>query len=183
MENKKWNIEFRIGNIESKTRGSFSPKFSSPYPISHIPYSTKRGIATLPTVMLLGIMILAVAVSITAVSLTESYISQGSGQSAQALFYAEAGARDALVRIARNKSYVCSSTDCYTIDFTTNGCATAGGCATVSVSTGAGSVGDSKIITSKGTMKTSTRTLNVSVVLDSLGNGLITGTTWSEVTS
>lgn len=142
-----------------------------------------RGVATLPTVMVLGVMALAVAVGVTAVALSESFISQGSGQSARALFYAESGARDALLKIARNKTYSCTATDCYSIDFSTNGCSTGNDCATLSVSAGTGATGDPKIITAKGIMKSSTRTLSVSVVLDggTVTNGEITGATWSEV--
>lgn len=156
------------------------------------PYSTKRGIATLPTVMLLGIMALAVAVGITAIAFSESFISQGNSQSSRALFYAEAGARDALIKIARNKNYTCSGAApdyCYTIDFSTSGCSTGNDCAKVAVSTGAGTTGDPKIVTSKGIMRSSIRTLQVSVVLDNGTSaavdqqGVITGATWSEVTN
>ena len=143
-----------------------------------------RGVATLPTVLVLGVMALAVAVGITAVSLTESFISQGSAQSSRALFYAEAGARDALIKIARNKNYTCSSADCYTIDFSTNGCGLLNDCAKVSVS-GTGATGDPKIITSKGIMKASTRRMQVSVILDggTVGNGEITSAVWNEITN
>lgn len=143
------------------------------------------GFATLPTVMVLGVMSLAVAVGITAVSLTESFISQGSIQSNKALFYAEAGARDALIRIARNKSYVCSTTDCYTIDFSANGCTLGNDCAKMTVSAGTGATGDPKIITAKGVMRSSTRTLQVNVILDggTVNDGAITSVTWNEVTN
>jgi len=146
--------------------------------------SSLRGIATLPTVMLLGIVTLAVAVSLATISFSESFISQSSAQSAKALFYAEAGARDALIRLARDKNYVCSATDCYEIAFFTDGCAAAlSGCARVSVSTGVGTVGDPKVITSKGLMQASSRTINVSVIFDSDANGEIATTTWSENTN
>lgn len=137
---------------------------------------SNRGIATLPTVMVLGVMALAVSVGITAVSLTESFISQGSAQSNKALFYAEAGARDALLRIARNKNYVCATTDCYMVDFSVDGCNTGNDCATLSVS------GDdvAKVVIAKGIMKSSTRTLQVNIVLDA--DGSITSTSWSEIT-
>lgn len=141
-----------------------------------------RGIATLPTVMILGVLSLAVAVGITTVALTESFISQGSAQSSRALFYAESGARDALIRIARNKNYTCVTTDCYNIDFSTNGCSTGNDCARVSVSGGTGTSGNPKIITAKGVMKASTRTMEVRVVFDGGGNGEIASATWSEVT-
>lgn len=156
------------------------------------PSRNTRGVATLPTVMVLGIVALVVAVSITAVSLSESFISQGSAQSSRALFYAEAGARDALIKIARNKSYTCSGSApnyCYTIDFSTNGCSLGNDCAKVAVSSGVGTTADPKIIISKGIMKASSRTLQVSVILDSGTSvvasqyGLITSATWSELTN
>ena len=144
---------------------------------------TTRGVATLPTVLVLGVMALAIAVGITAVSLTESFISQGGAQSSRALFYAESGARDALVKIARNKNYTCSAVDCYTIDFSTNGCSLLNDCAKVSVSAGVGTGGDPKIITSKGIMKSSTRRIQVSVVFDASANGEIASATWTELTN
>ena len=142
----------------------------------------KCGVATLPTVMILGILSLSVAVGITAVALTESFISQGSAQSSRALFYAESGARDALIRIARNKNYTCATADCYSIDFSTNGCSTGNDCARVSVSGGVGTSGDPKVITAKGVMKASIRTMEVRVIFDASGNGEISSATWSEVT-
>src|SRR3989344_125730 len=131
--------------------------------------SLKHGVATLPTVMVLGVMALVVAVSVTTLSYTELFISQGGSQSSRAHFYAEAGARDALVKIARKKNYTCSAVDCYTIDFSSNGCSSGNDCAKVSVSGGVGTTGDPKVITSKGIMKSSTRTIQVSVVIDSSG--------------
>jgi len=143
-----------------------------------------RGVATLPTVMVLGIMSLAVAIGITAVALTESFISQGGIQSSKALFYAESGARDALIRIARNKNYACASDDCYVIDFAEDGCSLGSDCAKISVSAGTGVTGDPKVITSKGVMRSSLRTLQVEVIFDdgTVSDGAITSATWSEVT-
>lgn len=140
------------------------------------------GIATLPTVMVLGVLSLAVAVGITAVALTESFISQGSAQSSRALFYAESGARDALMRIARNKNYTCATTDCYSIDFSTNRCSTGNDCARVSVSGGTGTSGNPKIIVSRGIMRASARTMEVQVVFDISGNGEISSVSWNELT-
>lgn len=149
-----------------------------------------HGVATLPTVIVMGIIALAIAVGITAVSLTESFISQGSGQSSRALFYAESGARDALIKIARKKNY---STGGYSISFggdISSGCVSGNdGCAQVQVSTGAGATGDPKIITSIGIMKSSMRTVIVSTILDNgtadpaLQFGKISTTTWSESTN
>lgn len=148
---------------------------------------TTRGVATLPTVLVLGVMALAIAVGVTAVSLTESFISQGGAQSSRALFYAESGARDALTKIARNKNYTCSGTApdyCYTIDFSTNGCSLGNDCAKVAVSGGVGTSGDPKVIISRGVMKASSRTVQVSVVFDSPNqNGEIASATWTELTN
>jgi len=144
---------------------------------------TTRGVATLPTVLVLGVMALAIAVGVTAVSLTESFISQGGAQSSRALFYAESGARDALVKIARNKNYTCSTADCYMIDFSANGCSLQNDCAKVSVSAGVGSAGDPKVITSRGIMKSSTRRIQVSVIFDAAANGEIASATWTELTN
>ena len=151
--------------------------------------SKNDGIATLPTVMVLGMMTLAVVVSITSIAFNELFISQGLAQSSNALFYAEGGARDALTRIARKKNYMCSTTDCYSIDFVTNGCTNNSDCARVSVSSGLGTTANPKIIMSKGIMKAGMRRIQVSVILDngttvaSSQNGEITSTTWTELTN
>lgn len=148
-----------------------------------------RGITILPIVMVLGIIALAVAVGILAVSFNESLTSQGLSQSSRALFNAEAGARDALTRIARNKNYVCSSTDCYSLDITANGCSLLSDCAKISVSAGLGTTGDPKIIVSKGIVKSSTRRMQVSVVLDggttdpTVQFGVVTSAVWTELTN
>jgi Tfp pilus assembly protein PilX len=147
-----------------------------------------KGIATLPIVIVLGMMVLAVVVSITSTSFNGLMISQGQSQSSNALFYAESGARDALTRIARDKNYTCSATDCYSLDFITNGCMNGTDCAKVSISNGIGTTADPKIITSKGIMKNSTRVMQVSVTLDggtidtTLQNGEITSAVWTELT-
>jgi len=140
-----------------------------------------KGIATLPTVIVLGMMILAIVVSMTAMTLSGLMISQGQSQSSNALFYAEAGARDALVKIARDKTYTCVTTDCYSLDFVTNGCSLGTDCAKISVTGN----NITKIITSKGIMKTSTRTMQVTVNLDGATNdyGLILSTSWIEITT
>ncbi|MEI7718885.1 MAG: hypothetical protein WCI72_03370 [archaeon] len=148
----------------------------------------QKGIAALPTVIILGMLTLTIAVGITSVALTESFISQGSSFSARALSYAEAGARDALLKISRNKNYSCATTDCYSIDFVTDGCSLSSGCAKVSISGASGDTANPKVITSKGIVNSSVRTIQINVVLDSGTNdpslqyGLITSTTWTELT-
>ncbi len=100
--------------------------------------NTQRGIATMPIVLALGILIVVVALSVTALSSAETFTTHGAYQSEKALLYAETGVRDALVRMARNKNYSCTTTDCYSIDIEPNGCATLRACAKVSVSSGSG---------------------------------------------
>lgn len=149
---------------------------------------TNKGIATLPTIMVIGMIALALVVSITAISFNELLISQGSAQSTSALFYAESGARDALLKIARDKNYSCITPDCYSIDFVENGCVNNTNCAKVTVSNGLGTTEDPKIITSRGIMRASIRTIQASVILDggttdvSMQNGEITSSSWSELT-
>lgn len=142
----------------------------------------QRGVATLPTIFALIILIVAVSVGVTALSLSDSFISLGSYQSSQALIYAEAGARDALLRIVRNKNYTCAAADCYSIDFTSNGCSTNEGCAKISVSAGTGSEVNPKVIVSKGQMKNKIRRVQVDVVFDAFLHGKISSATWKELT-
>ncbi len=147
-----------------------------------------KGIATLPTIIILGMMVLAVVVSVTSVTMNEVIISQGQKDSQNALFYAEAGARDALVKVARNKNYSCTSTDCYSIAFATNGCTNNRGCAKITVSSGLGTSADHKIITSKGISNSSIHKIKVDVLFDggtsddASQKGEITSAIWSELT-
>ena len=148
-----------------------------------------QGIATLPTVMVIGLLTLAIIVSITALTFNELLTSQGAAQSSTALFYAEAGARDALVRIARDKNYRCDGYDCYEVEFVANGCADSTGCAKIDTSAGLGTSADPIVIQSQGVVGASTRTVQVTVLLDngttdaSLQNGEITSVVWTELTN
>lgn len=144
--------------------------------------SYQRGVASIPIVMAFGILIVAVAIGVTALSYTEMFAARGSYDSARALTYADAGARDALERIARNKLYACATTNCYSIDMLTNGCLNANACAYVSVSAGMGSSTDPKIITSQGVSGLSVRTLQATVQFDSSQNGQISSVRWAEIT-
>ena len=136
--------------------------------------NTKQGIATLPAVMVLGVMALAIAVGLAVVSFSESLTSQSSQRSLRAVLYAEAGARDALIKVARNKDYTTSPS--YTIDFVTDGCSTGSGCATITVS---GT--NPKTITSVGQANAGSRSIQVIATLDASGYGQIISTTWTEL--
>jgi len=143
----------------------------------------QQGLATIPTVIALTILVLAIGVGITSLSLSESFVTLGQDYSTRALFYAEAGAKDALMRVTRKKNYVCSTADCYTINMVSNGCSTNDGCAKVTVSSGIGSIADPKIITSTGQVKTSVRKVQVNVVFDTAMFGEIATASWQELTN
>jgi hypothetical protein len=141
--------------------------------------NSKSGAATLPSIIALTIFILAIGIGITAIGLSESLVSLGSSQSAQAFIFAEAGAKDALIRIARDKTYSGS----YTLEFVSGGCSGSyEGCATVTISGGDGSASNPKIINSEGRMKSNKRTIRVSVEFDAGLYGEIATSTWQEIT-
>ena len=147
----------------------------------HTRYHFQQGLATIPTVIALTILVLAVGIGITSLSLSESFVTLGQDYSTRALFYAETGAKDALEKVARNKQYSCTATDCYSIPMATNGCTTNDGCARVTVTSGVGSIADPKIITSKGQIKSSTRRVQVTVIFDASLNGEIATASWQEL--
>ena len=95
-----------ISERETREKGIFPqkniPGFLKEY---FVVKNQQSGVASLPTIIPLTVIILAIGIGITSLALTESLISAGQKQSSQALFYAEAGARDALIKIARNKKY------------------------------------------------------------------------------
>jgi len=149
--------------------------------------AARRGIASLPTILVLVVLIVAVGIGITVLSLSEVFSTASQKQSSDAYVYAEAGARDALERIARNKNYVCDAPaqppGCYSLDFTANGCSTGAGCARVNVSAASGTAGNPKVVTSTGQAGLSARTVSVGVIFDTSQNGEIATTTWTEITN
>lgn len=169
-------------NLELKAKPARRPSDQVIRAESHSGGSSKlaarKGIATLPTVVVLGILILAIGIAMTALTFTESFISVGQNQSSKALYYAEAGARDALMRISRDKNFTTSTP--YQISFVASGCVDKSGCADVTVSAGTGAVGDPKIINSKGQSGINLRQIEVSVFFDVALNGQIATTTWRE---
>lgn len=140
--------------------------------------SETNGFATIPTVLALSMLILAVAIGIAVSTSTETITTAVDKQSFQALRYAEAGAKDALMRVARNKNYTCAE---YSLDMAANGCSSNEACAKVTVSAGVGTSGDPKIITAKGIVQDKTRKIEVRVVYDSSGYGEISSIIWSEL--
>jgi Tfp pilus assembly protein PilX len=148
------------------------------------PSASKTGIAALTTILALVVLLIAITAGISFLSYTENSSSANQNNSAQALEYAETGARDALQRLARNKTYNCPASGCYTIDFSADGtgCSASSACASVSVSAADGSAATPKNITSTGQVGSDIRTIQVQVLLDSSMNGQIATTTWMEAT-
>lgn len=148
------------------------------------PRSARQGIAALTAILALVVLLIAITAGISFLSYNENSSSANQSNSAQALEYAETGARDALQRLARNKTYNCPASGCYTIDFSANGtgCAASSACASVSVSATNGSAATPKTITSTGQVGSDIRTIQVQVILDSSLNGQIATTTWTEAT-
>ena len=146
--------------------------------------SSREGIATLPTIFALMILLIAVAVGITFTSNVENSTSGEQNSAAQALQYAESGARDALQRIARDKTYNCAGLACYSIDFSADGtgCSASSACAQVGVSNTSGTAADPKYVTSTGQVGDNIRSVGVTVIFDSDWDGRIATSTWREVT-
>lgn len=131
----------------------------------------QSGMASIPTVMALAILILLIGVLITTTSINETTSVGSSADSTKTLNYAQAGALDALERIARNKNY----TGVYSMDMVANGCTVNfSGCANVTVSASS----SPKSIISVGQITTVQRKIQVDVNLDA--NGLITNYNWQE---
>lgn len=144
-------------------------------------FKNSKGAATLPTIFALIILIVAISIALTSLSLSDSFIFLGAYQSSQALIFAEEGIKDALLRITRNKNYSCPNTDCYSIEFSSNGCQTNEACARVSVSGGEGSIDDPKIIIAKGQVKNKIRKIQAEVIFDENLNGKIENVIWKEI--
>lgn len=108
----------------------------------------QRGIAALPTIVVISVIVLLIAVALISSGLIENAISFGHYQSQQAYIAADLGVQDAIVRISRNKNFTSAG---YTIT-------AGGGTATVSIS---GTT--PKTIISEGIYSNKTRKLQVVV--------------------
>jgi Tfp pilus assembly protein PilX len=148
--------------------------------------SNSDGVASLTTILVIVLLILIVAISITALSLNESSSSYNQSNTVAAQEYAEAGARDALQKLAVNYTYSAPTSTPYTIPFVSNGCGTPpAGCATVSVLNGPGYTGSTStpiVINSTGAVANNSIEVQVNVILDQPNEyGQIATTTWQEI--
>lgn len=130
----------------------------------------QQGVASLAAMTVLMGLIIALGILVTTISLNENNASANSSDSEKALLYAASGARDAIMRIIRNKNYSGE----YELAFVADGCSTSyPGCSLVMVASSS-----PKIITSQGVFGTIKRRVSVSLNLDT--NGLISGYSWQE---
>jgi hypothetical protein len=143
------------------------------------------GIASLPIIISLIVIILVVIIGSSVAVFNDLFVAAGGLNASNATFYAEAGARDALMRVIRSKTYSCTApalpTGCYSVDMVSNGCSTNEGCARITVSAGVGSAGDPKIINCEGRVKNSVKKIKASVIFDASSNGEISSVTWQEI--
>ncbi len=150
--------------------------------VAKIYYS--RGVASLPTILVVVFLILVVAISISVLAFNESSSSSSQSNTVSAQQYAEAGARDALEQIAINKAYSVPTSTPYAISFVADGCnaSSTRGCAEVSVvnGTGYGTALNPILITSVGTVDSNSIEVQVNVILDPSLYGQIATTTWKE---
>lgn len=108
----------------------------------------EKGIAALPTIIIISLFVLLISVALISSGLIENAISFGHKESQEAYVAAEFGARDAIIRISRDKDFTSAG---YTIT------AGAGGAnVTVSGTT-------TKTIVSIGTVSNKTRKIQVVV--------------------
>ncbi|MBI4458169.1 hypothetical protein HY633_04355 [Candidatus Uhrbacteria bacterium] len=131
-----------------------------------------KGIAALPTILIISLLVLIAGAGILGTSLVEDAVTSGDKESREAIYAAEAGIHDAIVRLARNKE--CN-----------NGVAPS--CTSFSLAVGDASTAVTvagastpKTITSVGTRKNKTRTLQAVVSIDA--NHKVSVTSWSEIT-
>lgn len=78
-------------------------------------YLNIKGIATLPTVLLLGGVIIEIAVTMAFLSYYFITITHGSRLGAEAIEVARAGADEAVLRVVRNKNYSANSPFNFTV--------------------------------------------------------------------
>jgi hypothetical protein len=134
--------------------------------------NNQSGIASLPTVMVLSLMIIVIGILITTLSFNENSTVASWNKSARALSYAEMGAKDALIKLARNKN-IATSTE---LSLVTGGCLSPfAGCASTTIATSSGKT----IITSTGQVEDVYRRVVVESEVDA--GGLISSSTWREI--
>ncbi len=141
------------------------------FQVTRFKFHDQRGVAALPTVIIISVIVLIAGIGILGTGLVEDAVTFSEKETREALYAAETGAHDALIRLARNKD--CNSgasPPCSSYSF-------AVGDSSVSV-TVAGATSP-KTITAVGTRKNKTRTIRAVAGIDT--NNKVTVTSWSEI--
>lgn len=124
-----------------------------------------KGVAALPTVVIISVIILVAGLGIAGSSLVETLVTGGDYEAKIALYAAESGAQDAFQKMVRNKN------------FSTPYSLSVGG-ATSNVSF---SGTNPKTITSEGLYRQKKKKIEIVISWD--GNDKATYTSWKEVTN
>lgn len=141
------------------------------------PHKT-RGVALLPLVFVFAGLVVTVALAFSAISIAQSIAVESEFSGARALHYAEAGLSDALLRLARDRDYRCSTIDCYAIPFSPDGCTEDIACVYVTIEDGIATT--TPRITARGVANTNTRILERNAQFDGSQNGAHASTSWCE---
>lgn len=140
----------------------------------------KKGAASIPLVLGIGILVFLIAISVTSVETARIYLTQANTDGAQAMQYAEIGERDALMQLARNRNFGTTTPAVYVIDMATSGCATLRACVQVAVSSGEGTITSPKIVSALGYYRNARKGLQATVVFDNTGWGALSVMSLSE---
>lgn len=144
-----------------------------------------QGAAALVSISALALFLLFISIGVGTISFSENAVSGGVSDSKRALIYAEAGAREALIRIARNKAYSCATpalpTGCVVLEMQSGGCTDNTACVRVIVDTDPGSLASPKTVESRGYAGTVSRTIRTEVQYDTSLYGEMATTTWMDV--
>lgn len=131
------------------------------------------GVAALPTIMVIALIVLVAGIGVMSTGFVENAVTFGEEESREALYAAESGIHDAVLRINRNKN--CESAGipaCASYSFPV-------GAASVAVAvTGAGSP---KTVLATGTIKNKTRRIQATATID--GNNKVIVSAWTELTN
>lgn len=137
------------------------------------------GAALMPVILVFAALVVVVGLAFAAISISHSIAVESEYGSSRALHYAEAGLNDALMRLTRERDYLCPTIDCYSIEFASNGCTGMTACAWVTIKEGASTTHE-RILVSHGRSGVNERILERSFFFDNSLNGLVSGVTWCE---
>jgi len=128
-------------------------------------FFSQRGIVALPAIIALSVIILTIGLAMSFSSFTQNNISSNKYKSELTYRIAEAGIKDAMVKITRNKNYDTAFTLLINNGAANVNCDTSG-------------PGQTKI-TSIGTFNNNTKTIET--ILDITTNGKVTISSWIEL--